>query len=360
MRTLTSDFQLSASHSAERPARDSGVDLVKSAAILFVILIHVSGGALGATAAGTIPWLESLLWNSAARSAVPLFLLCSGAILLNPARGVTARHIWQRNIPHILLALFFWAAVYQALSFAEDGGLRQEALRAGLLSLLRWDHESHLYFLQIMLLVYAAFPITRTFMDHADEKTQRYALLFWLVCGVALPMLKAVCKPGGGVSAQWPLPMVWAAIGCTALGELLRRRPLPAGLAAGMAAIGFSVCFFGTWLLSVRAGALRSLLLEGFSLGPVMMAAGLFSLGMRTGERLPARCARAAQTLSRSSFCVYLVHIAVLRALYRAGLSTGFCRPLLSVPALSALCFTISFLLWLPLSRLPFVRRWLI
>ena len=181
MRTLTSDFQLSASHSAERPARDSGVDLVKSAAILFVILIHVSGGALGATAAGTIPWLESLLWNSAARSAVPLFLLCSGAILLNPARGVTARHIWQRNIPHILLALFFWAAVYQALSFAEDGGLRQEALRAGLLSLLRWDHESHLYFLQIMLLVYAAFPITRTFMDHAP----RSAVPRWANCSGA-------------------------------------------------------------------------------------------------------------------------------------------------------------------------------
>lgn len=238
-----------------------------------------------------------------------------------------------------------------------------DALRAILLELLCGQHEGHLYFLHIMLLVYAALPVTYTFAANADEKTERYALAFWIVFGVLLPTAKSLglLHAFSGIFLQWPLTLAWGAIGCTWMGHLLMKRgPLPAHLAAAMIFAGFIVCFAGTWFRSVRAGKLSAQLLEGLSPGPCFLAAGFFSLCMRVGKRENRRLERIAKELSSGSFCVYLVHLLVLRALAHIGLSTGCFRPAGSVPALALLCLVGSYCIYLLLKRIPWVSRWLI
>ena len=214
-----------------------------------------------------------------------------------------------------------------------------------------------------MLLVYAALPVTYTFAANADEKTERYALAFWIVSGVLLPTAKGLglLHAFSGIFLQWPLMLAWAAIGCTWLGHfLIKRKPLPVHLAAAMLLAGFLICFAGTWLRSVRAGMLSAQLLEGLSPGPCLIAAGVFSLCMRVGKKGYGKLARMAKALSGGSFCVYLAHLLVLRALTRAGLSTGCFRPAVSVPFLTLLCLLGSYCIYLILKRIPWVNRWLI
>lgn len=348
--------------SAPRPsARVRAVDLAKCFAIFFVLLIHAGSDVLRYAPVGSIHWLSGLFWGSISRSAVPLFLLCSGALLLDRERPISARHIWRRNIPHMVMALFFWAAAYKAIGLLTSGNLTADALLGALRNWLLWQHEGHLYYLPIILLVYAALPLTRTFTAHADTKMVRYFLVFWAASGVLLPSLRALglLQAFGGIVQQWALPMAWSAIGCTVLGDTLRRRPCSVRCAVWMFAGGFLLCFAGTWLCSARAGELKTPFLEGFSPGPCLMAAGMFSLCEALAPRLNARLNTAAERLSRASFCIYLVHIAVLRLLNGIGLRPGW-HPLLTVPALAVLCGAGSYLLYLPLSRIPWVRRWLI
>lgn len=82
--------------------------------------------------------------------------------------------------------------------------------------------------------------------------------------------------------------------------------------------------------------------------------------GGQEAGRLRAAGVRLVRTLSRASFGIYLVHLFVLRLLCCCGLSAGLCRPIVSIPLLAALCGAGSFLIWLLLSRLPWVRRWLV
>ena len=63
--------------------------------------------------------------------------------------------------------------------------------------------------------------------------------------------------------------------------------------------------------------------------------------------------------LSRASFCIYLVHIAVLRLLGALGLHANRFA-MLSIPAVAVLCGAISYFIYLPLSKLPWIKRWLI
>ena len=110
--------------------RNLPVDCAKSLAISFVLLIHASADVLRGGAVGSGYWLEGLFWNSLSRGAVPLFLLCSGALFLDPDRPVTTQHIWRRNIPHLLLALAFWALAYQFAPYVTRGLPRADE-RAG-------------------------------------------------------------------------------------------------------------------------------------------------------------------------------------------------------------------------------------
>ena len=344
-----------------RKDRVRQVDLAKSIAILAVIVIHISGEPLLYQPVGSGAWMQNLLFGSASRFAVPLFFLCSGALLLDENREVSARHIWTRNIPHMLAALFFWAAAYAMAPFVYHGNFDFAAIGKKLLDVLCWRHEQHLYFLHIMLLVYAALPVTRVLTERADEKTVQYALLFWCVTGVLLPAAKSfrLLDVLGGIPMQWPLNMTWSAIGCTALGWYLRKRPLGWQAAAGYFAAGFAISFGGTLLLSVRKGMLVIQLLEGLSPGPLLMAAGVFCLCAEFAPKLPNALQKAAETGGRASFCIYLVHQFALKLLRALGVTAQFAAPLKSVPVVAILCLAISFAVYLALSKIPFVRRWL-
>lgn len=151
-------------------SRIAAVDYAKTLAIVCVVMIHVSSEVLLGRQIGSAAWLEGLFWSSLARGAVPLFLMCSGVLFLDRSGGLSVRRIWKRNIPHILLALLVWAAVYKLVPRFLHEKLTAEALRTILLELLCGQHEGHLYFLHIMLLVYAALPVTYTFAANADEK----------------------------------------------------------------------------------------------------------------------------------------------------------------------------------------------
>ena len=343
--------------------RIPAVDYAKTLAIACVAMIHVSSEVLLGGQVGSAAWLEGLFWSSLARGAVPLFLMCSGVLFLDRTDGLSVQHIWKRNIPHILLALFVWATVYKMIPRFLHEKVTADALRAILLELLCGQHEGHLYFLHIMLLVYAALPITYTFAANADEKMERYALVFWIIYGVLLPPAKSLglLHAFSGIFLQWPLTLAWGAIGCTCLGHfLMKRDPLPVYLAAAMIFIGFIICFAGTWVRSVHAGKLEAQMLEGLSLGPCFLAVGFFSICMRLEKKGYGKLECIAKALSGGAFCVYLVHLLVLRALTHIGLSTGCFRPAVSVPFLVLLCLAGSYCIYLFLKKIPLVNRWMI
>ena len=87
---------------------------------LLRLSIHAASDVLRGGPISSIRWLSGLFWGSVSRGAVPLFLLCSGALLLDAERTISARHLAAEH-PHMLLALFFWAAVYKAIGLLTAG-----------------------------------------------------------------------------------------------------------------------------------------------------------------------------------------------------------------------------------------------
>lgn len=113
-------------------SRDIGIDLLKTVAIFGVIVIHTCSAGYY----NTIPsfdWISSVFWDSIARASVLVFFMCSGALLLTPYRQVSLKKLYTRNLPHIVLAMFFWAMAYKLYELLLSGSFslpdRLQALR---------------------------------------------------------------------------------------------------------------------------------------------------------------------------------------------------------------------------------------
>ncbi|MFR6095479.1 MAG: acyltransferase [Dysosmobacter welbionis] len=216
--------------------RSVPVDAAKTAAIFGTLLIHASAAGGFAGAPGSFGWTSALFWNCLLRSAVPVFFLCSGALLLPPEKEVTVRRVWTKYIPRILAALLFWAAAYEGVELLRGwraaGVLERTALRQAALNLVLFHHKNHLYYLHIILLVYAVLPLTRRLVAAADRRLLNYALGIWFVLGCLAPTLKFFPPLSlvGGIPAQYPINLTWCAVGYGVLGDVLtqeapRHRP---------------------------------------------------------------------------------------------------------------------------------------
>lgn len=199
--------------------RSVSIDLIKTIAIIGVVVIHTCS--LGyQNPLMSANWLSSVFWGCLSRASVPLFFMCSGALLLDPDKPLSFKKLYTRNLPRIVLALFFWALCYKAYHLIAADNLNTAAIVQAAKELLLFRHEYHLYFLHIMMLVYVLLPIMRVFTRHASRTELRYALILWFLLGIVYPTLRPYWPLSllGGIPSQWMLNMTYAAIGYGLLG----------------------------------------------------------------------------------------------------------------------------------------------
>ena len=340
--------------------RNGAIDGIKAMAILGTLLIHTSATGLLAWPAGSFSWTADLFWSSVLRCAVPVFLMCSGALFLPESKALTLGTLWRKYILRIFIALAVWSGAYalwNQLVVFSDGSVKN--------ALLDWAcfrHKYHLYYLVVLLAVYALLPVLRLLVRHGDRTLLRYCLVLWFLCGSLLPVLFSLppLSAAEGYVRQYALSFTVSAPGYCLAGYCISRfgRRWPARWYALLYLAGLVLTFGGTWALSLKGGTLSDLLLSGTAPGVTLQALGVFGLGcaLWRGRRMP----RGVEILSRASFCVYLIHPLFLDIMGHFGFSAAGCQPLWTVPVQSVLLLVLGVLCWQVLRRVPFVRTYLI
>lgn len=343
--------------------RDTSIDLIKVIAIIGVVTIHTCIGGYSYPI-GSWNWSTSLFWGSITRASVPLFFMCSGALLLDPHREVSLKKLYSKNILRVLTALFFWAMLYKIFYLLTEGTFSLHTIFAAIKEVALFKQEDHLYYVHIILLVYVFLPITRAFVRAADEKLMKYALALWFVLGILFPTVK-VFWPFSllvGIPLQWMLNMTYASIGYGMLGYYLKHhnfKPLHY-IITGF--IGFILLFSATWYESVRQGAFYQHFLEGMTCGVAFLAVGIYGICMILVEmrEFSLKIRRALFYGSKASFGIFLVHIFFLKMFPSFGLTVTLFPCLISIPFLAALNLAGSLCVYWILSHVPILKKWVV
>lgn len=344
--------------------RDAALDTVKLWACLAVIVIHVSGRGVSALDIRSGSWLACTLWDSLARFAVPSFLMCTGALMLSPKKTLDVKTTWKKYFWKILRILWFWGWMYLLFDVAGAAAAGRAPAPGWLWGTVRdtllFRDQIHLYYLQILLLIYACLPVLRVFTKNATERELDYALAVWGVTGILMPLLAPLSQSAGNL-LRYTMSMTWSALGFALLGYVMYSRPVRPerkGLYLALFLGGFAFTFGMTVWSSLRGGAVNANFMDGMTPGPAAMAAGAFGLARvrHDGEKSSPLLAK----LVNAGFCIYLVHYFFVLIFNHFGFDVTLFAPLAEVPVETVIVFALGYCAWWVLDKIPFVKKYLI
>ncbi|MBR5479663.1 MAG: acyltransferase family protein [Clostridia bacterium] len=343
--------------------RDTSLDIIKTIAIMGVPLIHAAAVGFYGYPMGSSEWFTSVFWGNILRSAVPLFLMVTGALFFNPEKEFTGKTIYSKYILRIVASLIVWASLYEVFNIALEykvGNVTDifDAARMSFGNVVLFKHHFHLYYLQIVIIVYALIPIVRVFTFHATQKQMKYAILVWVAFTVIYPFLRhfAPLDRLEGIPTQYEINMTYGAIGYSLLGYYIKKYGINKNF-SWCYLIGLAVTIGGTIIMCMGTGELSELFYSVVSPGVFLMALGVFAFVM---NRKSLAEGNIFTKISKASFCIYLVHDFFNIIFAYLGFDAMYAHPVISVPVLVIVNFVLSYVVYLILSKIPVVNKYLI
>ena len=144
-------------------------DLLRCTAMLAVIVVHITGGALEASPVGTPDFMVLNVYDGLTHWCVPVFVMLSGMFLLDPKHSLPPSKLFFGHMLRIAAALAVWGTAYALVERVQVHGLSWESVRAALYQVLLGKTCFHLWFLYMLLGLYLVTPVLRAFVRGAGR-----------------------------------------------------------------------------------------------------------------------------------------------------------------------------------------------
>lgn len=128
---------------------------LRAIAAVLVIVRHVPNKALE----GSFDWMFIEVMKAFGACAVPIFVMASGMLLLNPRKQITVADFYKRRLLRIGPAIIFWTLVYVCVPHFSSIGTRDLTEVLGYLKIGR--PAAHLWFMYMIISLYLFTPFLR-------------------------------------------------------------------------------------------------------------------------------------------------------------------------------------------------------
>ncbi|MBI3622192.1 MAG: acyltransferase family protein, partial [Nitrospirae bacterium] len=292
-------------------------------------------------------WWTVNVYDAFLRPCVPLFVMVSGLLLLDPSKVESLGLFFKKRMMKVLLPFLFWGVIYLVVKASIQA--TPLSLPAMLRELVSGPIYTHFWFLYMILGLYLAAPILRVYVAHAPVTLQYYFLALWFMAASIFPLMQTIT----GVSIGIPLVVATQYVGYFVLGPLLRERVLgPRALAPAVALFAGCGLFTAaaTGAIVIRFGSFHGLFYEFLSPNVVVMSVCAFLiLRSLPWQRMMARhrlVSGAITQLSAWSFGIYIVHYLLVELLRYGKLGIVLpgpaWPPLITAPVTAAVALAMS------------------
>lgn len=163
-------------HDKPKKKRIFYFDQIRALAIILVVMIHVCNVFMDAHTKGSFGWMVPSFTKSFCVIAVPLFLMISGALLLN--RDYELKDFLSRRFVRLILPVIFWGVIFIVLrTYAHTSSLSVTSIFATVL----WFLNKGYWFSWMLIGVYLFIPIVNSFIKEYSIKGVEYFLAIWFV-----------------------------------------------------------------------------------------------------------------------------------------------------------------------------------
>jgi len=311
-------------------------DLIRTLAIALVVLLHASNETLQVSSMPLAYWWTAVVYKSLALSCVPLFVLLSGALLLQPAKlNEPIRVFLKKRLSRIGLAFAFWSAVYLAWSFyITQTPVTLSNIGQGILYDLFSGAYYQFWFIYLIVGLYLITPILRVIIASGNWRVIRYLILLWFVGVAVVPLIQLA----SGYTLNSTVFVIGGWVGYFVLGSYLQRIKLRSAILYGLLIIGFVWTIFGIWLMNYPLSGMQQnfFFFDYLTANVIIGSAALFMILIKlrpdwpgSNHKIPSRI---AQAISMNTLPIFLFHVIILESFER-----GFFGFTLSVTTLNPL-----------------------
>ena len=340
------------------------VDLIRTVAIALAILLHASTEPHVIVDIMSrdeiVRWWASNFYNSLARPAIPLFIMLTGALLLQSSKtDEPLKAFFRKRWRRIGLPFIFWGVAYFAWRFFVNGeALDGTSMVQGILT----GPYTHFWYLYLLIGLYILTPVFRIVVAYSGRKLLRYFLVIWFVGTAIVPLVNLSEKYV--LNANVFLLTGW--IGYFVLGAYLSQVRWRTPILRLLLVLGYLWTIFGTYLLVATIGEQQSqFFYNSFSFNVIMGSVALFQLlsavPMHAIVGRLSLVNRLVREISQNTLPIYLFHVMVMETLQKGYLgfkiSLTTMNPFLEIPLITISTLFISLGIIMPLKKIPHFNR---
>lgn len=294
-------------------------DYLRLISALGVVYMHVASGPLrGELGRG---WHAMNIITSLAFTAVPLFIMMSGYLILSSEKTADISFLLKKRLPRLVIPLAGWTVVAVIWRLSVNDSFSLRGLYDGLLSALAEPAWTHLWYMYTLIALYVISPFVYGALHSLDRKGHIFVLS--LIGLISLRTILEIFLP------DFLLPYlnvdilnkltVWnSTLATFVLGYYLGRfrQRIPNKVLVPTAAAVLAVIAVGTYLLTAADGSFNQTFQSQYSGFEIILAACIFLIFKQSFNR-SSRLLRAVPIIPLS-LSIYLMHNILLSMMSRS------------------------------------------
>lgn len=337
-------------------------DLLRIFCSFIIVLLHASAHVWYYLPINGKEWLFANGCNAFTRYGVPVFVMISGALFLQSRKIVNVKRLWRKNILRLFIVYIVWSAIYGTFHYFSSETVF--SLKPFVKSVLTGSY--HLWFLPMLLGIYALLPILRKCAMVSTKDDVRYFLILFFVFQILLTTVRCLqpIEELNSFLSGFVIEAACGYVGYFVLGHYLYSMKIYSSLEKVLIYVSFPVCYALNVILSTlesrRAGQPVQEVIDSFGVFTFFMAISVFVFFTQFFSSQPPIGKRSdfIRDVSKSTLGVYVIHLLVMESPWILPMFDKL-SPFISIPLSTILTFFISLIIATILRKLPFIGRYL-
>ena len=342
--------------------RETALDILRLLATLSVITFHICSGTMRVIPSNSFNYIVTNSLFSMITWCVPIFVMISGGLFLNPKREFTINKLFTKNIKRFVVAFSFWTIIYQIFYHANaifTGG-----------NTLNWKgylYEAikgpyHMWYLYMVIGLYVMTPILRKITE--NKSITEYLIVVFLVFsilqnyGVNIPVIGNLIL---SIMTKLSLPLGATYIGYFILGYYIKNFNIPRKIEYVLYISTALLLIFNCLVFSIDALKDISEIWSVKYLMPniIIESVGIYTFFVKKASKIKfsERTVKIFSKLTEYGFGVYLVHALINELVELTGWTAVTISPFVSVPLLTFIVYGISLLVTIVIRKIPFIGK---
>jgi surface polysaccharide O-acyltransferase-like enzyme len=306
-------------------------------------------------------WTTVDVYQSIGRLGVPLFVMLTGALLLQPSKNESLSAFFKKRWARIGLPWIFWGAAYFAWDFLVDHqAFTSGALIQGILT----GPYYQFWYLYMLLGLYLLTPIVRIFIARADQTIIKYFVVLWFFGFAILPFfaLVTIYQLSSDVFA------LTGFVGYFVLGPYLLTVQMRRSTVSIFMILGIALTAIGTYILASTVGGGEQFFFQQYFSPTLIFASIMVFLLLLTVQpaSVPKVTSHSAgnklvRVISENSLALFLFHVMILESLQRGyfgfAINGNTINSIIGVPLNTVITLFVSLGIIILLKKVPYLKK---